>query len=96
MEFQIPIYSSIAVAVKNLHCIIVYSDILKYKNVTQDNCLLNGIFCELFILKFRLKQANISLRLQYFLVATVQTLPNLIVGIKVKLVDSKLWQSHYF
>ena len=57
---------------------VLYSDILKYKNVTQDNCLLNGmIFCELFILTFRLKQANISLGLQYFLVATVQTLPDL-------------------
>ena len=77
MEFQIYPCSSIAVVVKNLNCIIVYSDILKYKNVTQDNCLLNEIFCELFILKFRLKQANISLRLQYFLVATVQTLPDL-------------------
>ena len=45
--------SSIAVVVKNLNCIIVYCDTLKYKNVTQDNCLLNGmIFCELFILKF--------------------------------------------
>ena len=85
-----------SLVVKNLNCIIVYIDILKYKNVTQDNCLLNGIFCELFILKFRLKQANISLRLQYFLVATVQTLPDLIVEIKFKLVDSKLWQSHYF
>ena len=81
---------------KNLNCITVYSDILKYKNVTQDNCLLNGIFCELFILKFRLKQANISLRLQYFLVATAQTLPDLIVEIKFKLVDSKLWQITLF
>ena len=45
--------SSIAVVVKNLNCIIVYSDILKYKHVTKYNFLLNGmIFCELVILKF--------------------------------------------
>ena len=94
MEFQIPMFKYLEV--KNLNCIIVYSDILKYKHVTQDSCLLNGIFCELFILKFRLKHANISLRLQYFLVATVQTLPDIIVEIKFKLVDSKLLQSHYF
>ena len=38
--------------VKNLNCIIVYSDILNYKHVTN-TFLLNGmIFCELFILKF--------------------------------------------
>ena len=80
---------------KTLNCIIAYSDILKYKNVTQDNFLLNGIFCELFILKFRLKQVNISLHLQHFLVATVQTLPDLIVEIKFKFVDSKLWQLHF-
>ena len=43
----------------------------------KTNFLLNGmIFCELFILKFW-KQANKSLGVQYFLVATVQTLPNL-------------------
>ena len=60
------------------------------------NFLLNGmIFCELFILKFW-NQANKYLGLQYFLVATVQTLPNLIVEINFKLVDSELWQSRYF
>ena len=42
-----------AVVVKNLKCIIVYSDILNYKHVTNYNFLLNGIiFCELIILKF--------------------------------------------
>ena len=35
------------------------------------------IFCEFIILKFW-KQANKSLGLQYFLVATVQILPNFI------------------
>ena len=40
--------------VKNLNCMIVYSDILNYKHVTKNILfLLNGmIFCELFILKF--------------------------------------------
>ena len=43
----------IAVVVKNLNCIIVYSDILNYTHMTNYNFLLNGmIFCELIILKF--------------------------------------------
>ena len=52
MEFQVPGFS-IAVVVKNLNCITVYSDILNYKHVTKYIFLLNGmIVCELFILKF--------------------------------------------
>ena len=39
--------SSIAEVVKNVNCIIVYSDILNYTHVTNYNFLLNGmIFCE--------------------------------------------------
>ena len=53
MEFQVPGFKYSCSIVKNLNCIIVYSDILNYKHVTKYIFLLNGmIFCELFILKF--------------------------------------------
>ena len=53
MEFQVPGFKYSCSIVKNLNCIIVYSDILNYKHVTKYIFLLNGmIFRELFILKF--------------------------------------------
>ena len=52
MEFQVPGFKYSCSIVKNLNCIIVYSDILNYKHVTKYIFFNGMIFCELFILKF--------------------------------------------
>ena len=56
MEFQVLGFKYSCSIVKNLNCMIVYSDILNYKHIyiyEKIQFLLNVmIFCELFILKF--------------------------------------------